>query len=126
MSIQVIRTESGEPEYAVVPYAEYERLREAAEIHDDIRDYDRIKARLASGEEELIPAEVAHRLADGENPIRVWREYRGLTGSALAERASISQGYLSQIETGEREGKVSVIRSLAVALGVDMEDLLRD
>ena len=124
MSIQVIRAQGGEPEYAVVPYAEFQRLREAAELSDDPSDYDRIKARLTSDEEELIPAEVAHRLADGEHPIRVWREHRGLTGSALAERAGISQGYPSRIETGEREGKVSTLRALAVALGVDREDLL--
>ena len=51
----------------------------------DVRAYDRAKQRLAAGEDELIPAEVANRLIDGENKIRVWREYRGMFGKELAE-----------------------------------------
>lgn len=42
-------------------------------------------------------------------PIRVWRERRRLTVSALADQAGISQAYLSQIESGKREDKASVL-----------------
>ena len=44
------------------------------------------------------------RILNGENLVRVWREHRGLTVSALAQMAGIAQPYLSQIETGKREG----------------------
>ena len=43
---------------------------------EDIRSFDSVKNALEIGEEELIPASVVNALAEGENPIKVWREYR--------------------------------------------------
>jgi hypothetical protein len=63
-------------------------------ILQDIRDYDVIKAAIERGEEELIPAEVVYAKLDGDNPIKVWREYRGLTQQQLARAAGISTPYL--------------------------------
>jgi hypothetical protein len=51
----------------------------------------RHKKRLAAGEEELIPSEMVMRMVAGDSPVRVWREHRGLTMAALAERAGIAQ-----------------------------------
>ncbi len=34
---------------------------------------------LDHGEDELIPSEVVEQLLAGEHPLKVWREYRGLT-----------------------------------------------
>ena len=42
----------------------------------------------------------------------------------LAEAADISQAYLAQIETRKREGTLGLYRSLADALGVDLDDLV--
>jgi len=125
MKAQIIER-NGKPEYAVIPYADYEHLVSVAELVKDMRDYDKVKAHLARGEEEFMPAEMAHRLADGESPIRVWREHRGLTVSALAEQAAISQAYLSQIEAGKREGTIGVFHALAEALKVTIDDLVTD
>jgi DNA-binding XRE family transcriptional regulator/PHD/YefM family antitoxin component YafN of YafNO toxin-antitoxin module len=108
----------------VMPEAEYERLRDAAEMADDIAAYDRVKRRLAAGEEELVPSEMVDRILSGENLVRVWREYRGLTVAALAEKAGITQPYLSQIETGKREGTLATMKKLAAALKVDLDDLV--
>ncbi len=82
------------------------------------------RERLASGDEELIPAEIVDRLLSGENRLRVWREHRGLTIRALAEKAGLAQPYLSQIETGRREGTVETYRKLAGALSLSLDDLL--
>src|SRR5688572_30177417 len=100
MSVQIIKKD-GRPEWAVIPYEEYQRLREAADMLQDVRDYDEVKSALARGEEELIPSEVTYALLDGENPLRVWREYRGLTQQQVAEKAGISKPYLSQLESGQ-------------------------
>ena len=62
-----------------IPAEEYDRLREAAEDLADLRAYDRAKAALAAGEDELVPADFAKRLISGESPLRVWRELRGLS-----------------------------------------------
>ena len=42
--------------------------------------------------------------ADGSNPVQVWREYRGLTLTALARRTEVSNGRLSAIENGAAIG----------------------
>jgi DNA-binding XRE family transcriptional regulator len=73
--------------------------------------------------EEGVPIEIVDRLLAGVNPVRVWREHRGLTLPALADAAGIGKGYLSQIETGDRHGTVETMKKLASALGVDLDDL---
>ena len=73
--------------------------------------------------EEGLPIELADRLLAGESPIRVWREYRGLSLAALADQAAIGKGYLSQIENGERTGTIGTIKKLAQALRVEPDDL---
>jgi len=119
---QIIESPSGE-KLAVIPLARYERLLAAAEELDDVKAYDEARRRLASGEDELVPAEIAGRVLDGENPVRVWREHRGLKVKELADKAGITPAYLSQIEGGQREGTLSTMRKIATALGVSLDDL---
>ncbi len=119
---QIIDTPGGE-RMVILPLDSYEKLREAAEELADVEAYDEAKRRLAAGEDELIPAEFADRILDGENPVRVWREFRGLSVKALAEKADISPGYLSQIEGGSREGSLSTMKALADALSLTLDDL---
>ena len=64
----------------------------------DIRDYDIVKESLEQGSEESIPSQIVYAILDGDNPIRVWSEYRGMSQQELAERAGISVPYLSQLE----------------------------
>ncbi len=118
----IITTPSGD-RMAVIPLTEYERLVEAAEDAADVRAYDQAKRRLAAGEDELIPAEFVNRMIDGENKVRVWREYRSLTIKALAEAAGLTPAYLSQIETGVREGTVETYKKIAAALRVKMDNI---
>lgn len=119
---QIIKTPSGE-QLAVLPLADYERLVAAAEDAADARTCDDIRRRIATGEEERIPADYVKRIISGESPVRVFRDLRGLSAKALAEAAGISPAYLSQIESGQREGTLSTMKSLAEALGVSLDDL---
>ena len=121
--LQVIDTPDGE-RMVVLPLNEYEKLCEAAENLADIQAFDEAKRRLEEGMEELIPAEFADRIIDGENPVRVWREFRGLSVKELAEKAEISGAYLSQIEGGSREGSISTLKALATALSLDLVDIV--
>jgi DNA-binding XRE family transcriptional regulator/PHD/YefM family antitoxin component YafN of YafNO toxin-antitoxin module len=120
---QVIVTPAGE-RLVVLPEADYAALIERLEDAEDIASATAVLERIARGEEELVPAGVVERLIGGDNPITVWREHRGMTISALAEKAGLSQSYLSQIESGKREGRVSVLQRLARVLSVDLEDLV--
>lgn len=114
MKPQIIE-KNGKPEYAVIPYDEYVRLLELAE--DGLDTYVQIDMT------DLVPAVVVDRLLAGENPVRVWREHRGFTQQELADLARISKPYLSQIETGEREGS-AVLPQLARALNVTVDELV--
>lgn len=117
-----ITTPAGE-EMVLLSLADYDRLTEAAEQLADIAAYDEFKQRLAAGEEEMLPAEMVNRLVAGESPLRVWREHRGLSARELAERAGLSQAFVSQIETGKREGSLTSMSALARALGITLDDL---
>lgn len=122
MGVQLIER-NGKPEFAVLPYDEYCRLVEQAETGADVKAFDEAMAALAAGEE-TVPAAVAERLARGEQPVLVWREHRGMTRGELCYAATISTAYLSQIETRKREGTVEVLKRLAEALRVDLDDLV--
>ena len=64
-------------------------------------------------DQESIPDAVVGRLLDGENPVRVWREHRGLSLRALAEQADTTPSTLSAIETGKSGGQGATLRRLA-------------
>jgi len=122
--IQIIERD-GKPEWAILLYEDYLHLIEQAELLEDIRDFDTISAAIERGDEELIPAEVVNAILDGQNPIKVWREYRGLTQQQLADAIQISKPYISQIETGKRTGTTEVLSAIAKALDVSLEQLTK-
>ncbi|MFA6964465.1 helix-turn-helix domain-containing protein [Bosea sp. (in: a-proteobacteria)] len=110
--------------YVALTRGRYEQLVELVEDAADAAAVERFKERLAAGDEELLPSEMVDRMLAGENLVRVWREHRGLTVSALAEKAGIAQPYLSQIETGKREGTLQTMKKIADALRVTLDDLV--
>jgi len=122
MKVQIINKD-GKPEWAVLPYETYQRMIEDSEMLQDIRDYDEAKKAIEDGEE-LVPSEVAYAILDGKNPIRVWREYRGLTRQQLAGAAGISVPYISQIESGKRKGSTQVLSAIARALDLALDDIV--
>ena len=83
-----------------------------------------LKADLAAGQEELIPSEYADRVLDGESPLRVYREFRGMTQSALAAAAGVNRVQIADIEAGRKSGSIETVRKLAAALRVTIDDLV--
>lgn len=116
---QIIRDGNGKPAFAVLPIDEYERLLEAADEVLANRAFDAYK----TIQPETFPDHVAERLLNGEHPVKVFREHRGLTQKQLADAAGLTQGYVSQIEAGVRVGTVDALRNIADALHVDLDDL---
>lgn len=80
-------------------------------------------ARMESANEETIPFATAERMWDGESHVKVWREHRGLTVRALAEKAGVSPSLVSEIETGKKEGSIATLKALARALDLTLDDL---
>ncbi|KJF69966.1 helix-turn-helix domain-containing protein [Agrobacterium arsenijevicii] len=116
--MQTITTPNGET-LVVLPLSEYENLVDKA----DLASAEKIKTDIAAGHDELVPATVVNRLLSGEIPVKVWREHRGLTAKDLATKASISAPYLSEIESGKKDGSLAVMRKIAQALNVEIDDL---
>ncbi len=56
--------------------------------------------------------------------VREAREQRGLARKALARDANVSERYLAQLEAGEGNASVVLLRRVAAALGVRIVDLL--
>jgi DNA-binding XRE family transcriptional regulator len=107
-----------------IPLDEYKSLKMAVEELADLRAYDRAMAALDRSEDELIPADQAQRMIAGESPLRVWREYRGLTQTALAQASSVNRVQIVNIETGDKNGSVETLRKLADVLGITIDDLI--
>lgn len=122
MKAQIIEKD-GHPEFAVIPYADYQHFLELLEDEADARVVAEFHEAYAAGREFQVPEEIMRRELSGESPIKLWREHRGLTQQELADRAGISKPYLSQIETGKRQGTMETISSLARSLEVPLEAL---
>jgi transcriptional regulator with XRE-family HTH domain len=56
--------------------------------------------------------------------IRQWRKHRGITQERLADRAGMSPGNLSNIETGKQPYTQGHMEALADALNCEVVDLL--
>lgn len=110
--------------FAVLPFDIYEKLIEKLEDIQDIADAKEISAKIASGEMECFPSSVVDALIDGENTVKVFREYRGLTQAELAEKAGVSIHQIRKIEAGESEGSIKTIKAIATALNLDIEDII--
>lgn len=101
MSVQVIMRD-GQAEYAVLPWADYQALLQAA---------GRVPATP-----EAAPA-VKNGLPSLTELVRL-REARGMAQADLARSVGISPHYLNMIESGEREPDAAIRRSLAFTLGI--------
>ncbi len=99
-------------------------VRELADRIEEMEDAAAAAAYAATRDEESFPAEVVDRMLAGENLVRVFREYRGMTLAELAREAGISPAYLSEIETGKKPGSVAALKKLATALSLDLDDLV--
>lgn len=118
MTTQIIEN-NGKPIFALVPYEEYQALLKKADDADDIRAFDEAMAR----DEESFPLALVDRLLAGESPLKVYREYRGLTQEQLAKAAGITRNYLAALQAGKRTGTIAILKKLATALRVDVDDI---
>ena len=107
--------------WALLPLEDYEAL--CRQI-DDAADAEAMRRAQAQDEESFPSAFVERLLVSGENPVRVWREHRGLTAAELARRASVSNACISAIETGASTGSLQTLRRIADALDTTIDTLV--
>lgn len=83
-----------------------------------LHDY---RSLVSAGEGDDLPDEILDALtARAESPVKILRKYRGMTQMELATEAGISRPYLTEIETGKKDGSIRAMRGLAEALGVSV------
>lgn len=97
----------GKP-YMVVPLHEYRQMTASQNTTDAV-----------------LPSEIMDALAAGQiHPVKILRHHRGMTQDDLAKASGISRPYLTEIETGKKEGSIGAIKSIAEALKVSAGLLL--
>ena len=107
MAIQVINRD-GQPEYAVVPWEQYQALLEAAGQPTAVAAMP-----AATTEAPSTPASLP-----ALSELAALRQAKGLAAEQLARKVGISPVYLAMIESGERLPDAAIRRSLAWELGL--------
>lgn len=102
---------------------DFARLSEEAESYRDICSAVEARTQREAGEE-YVPAELVSRILEGENPLKVWRKYRGLTLEALGAMVGRQGSMISKLEKGHLDGSIKLWQSLAAALKVDLEEIV--
>jgi len=123
MNVKILET-NGKPMFVVMPYDEYQALRELAEDADDTSALMRFAKRYSKGAEETFPSKMVDRLLAGESALRVWREHRGLTAAELAAKVKITPAHVSKLESGNGNPSLAVLRRLAQVLAVELDLLV--
>jgi DNA-binding XRE family transcriptional regulator len=116
MTVQYFTTPKGD-EMAVLPRAELEALREAAEHAQAVADYQ-------AGRLPGLTPEQAREFVASNSPLAFWRKHKGMTQAMLAAEVGIAQNYLSDIENAKRSGPVELWLRLSDKLGVPVEALV--
>ena len=66
-----------------------------------------------------LPTEILDALAARQDsPLKILRKFRGLTQAQLAKLAGLSRPYLTEIETGKKDGSLRAMKALAKVLEV--------
>lgn len=125
MNVRFKKTDKGE--VAILPRKDYEALvTKAAEADEDAgtaRLVARARKEIAAGAP-LIPKQIIDRIANGENALRVLREWRDVPQLYLSFKTDIGQGYISDLENGRRKGTTAALKKIAEALKVPLDLLV--
>lgn len=97
--------------FAMVPLSDFEKLMMGVS-----GDYLEVKSKK-------LPDSLYKEIKSGQNAIRVFRKYRGLTQVELAEKAGIARPYLTELETGKKQGSIAVLKAIASALELELPDI---
>ena len=119
MKHTIVVTPSGE-EMVLLARADYEAMRAMI----DAAAHSATLAALARGEQEMLTAEETLAAVEAPTPLAFWRPKRGLTQRQLGQSVGVSQSYIADLESGRRKGDAALIKRLAGALRLRMEDLV--
>lgn len=110
---------------AVVPYKMWKKLIERLEDLEDIIAAKKIEADTSNEENEYFPIELIEKIRrEGQNRIKVYREYRKMTQEELAEKSRINLQMIQKLENGESNDILKAVKSISKTLKIDAEILI--
>ncbi|HEY6431091.1 MAG TPA: helix-turn-helix transcriptional regulator [Acetobacteraceae bacterium] len=77
-----------------------------------------------SARKNYLTADESRRLLDGQHPVKIWREKRGLSQRELAEASGVGSGYIGDIEACRKPGSVDALRRFAKVLRTEIDWLV--
>ena len=113
-NVTILRDAQGEAQHAILPWDQFQELMQTAKAGEPAAQIGELQ----------LPPQVSRGIAEGQHPVRAWRDYRNLSQAQLAAVVGISRAYLAQIEGGERTGTLEVTARIARALGCRIEQLI--
>jgi len=108
----------------ILSRVEYDALVAPTEDTADAASANRILSRIAAGTETILSDAEMDQFLEAKTPLAFWRRKRNLTQAQLAEATGIAQGFLSDIENGNKTGDVHTLVKIARTLAVSLDDLV--
>jgi DNA-binding XRE family transcriptional regulator len=102
---------------------EYDTLVQQKEDFTDAAMLRAPVARREGGLEELLTGGEVNDLLAAASPLAFWRRKRGLSEAVLADTSGLSREALARIEAGESTADLDILKRLAAALRVTVDDL---
>lgn len=95
-----INNPEGQPEFIILPIAEYENLlMKASPFEDDLSEWEDIQIEPNEDGAELVPNDVVNIMFEQDiSLLAAWRVYRNLSQADVAERTGLTQSAISQAE----------------------------
>jgi DNA-binding XRE family transcriptional regulator len=121
MKHTILITPSGE-ELVLLARADFDAMRERI----DAAAHTATMTAISRGEQDMLTTEETVAALDAPTPLAFWRVKRGLTQKALSQTVGVSQSYVADLEAGRRKGHATLIKRIAKALRLRMEDLVAD
>jgi hypothetical protein len=116
---QIIKAPDGS-ELVVITRAEYDALVNGLdEDEEDVAIFDARMAELKNGQAEVLPPEVAQFMLNGDSLLKALRKWRDQTQLYLEFKTGLSQSYISDLESGKKQGTPESLRKIAAALEIE-------
>lgn len=110
-----INNPEGQPEFIILPIAEYENLlMKASPFDEDLAEWEDIPIEATEDGGELIPNDVVNIMFEQDvSLLAAWRIYRNLSQADVADRTGLTQSAISQAERKESKPQKKTREKLA-------------
>ena len=110
-----INNTEGQPEFIILPIAEYENLlMKASPFDEDLAEWEDIPIEATEDGGELIPNDVVNIMFEQDvSLLAAWRIYRNLSQADVADRTGLTQSAISQAERKESKPQKKTREKLA-------------